>query len=356
MIVLVPAFEPRESLVELVSKVREADATLRVVVVDDGSGPDFASVFERAARAGAEIVGYAENRGKGHALKFGFAHIRDHYAGEDVVSADSDGQHLPVDILRIAQRLDSEPHALVLGGRSFGGDVPARSRFGNALSRLLFRLATGLAVRDTQTGLRGFPSGLLEWLGTVPGERFEYELAMLLRARDAGVAIVEVPIATVYLDGNSSSHFRPVVDSLRVMRPLVLFGASSLGSFLLDLAGVQLLVFLTGSLAVAVFGARLVSGTANFLINRHVVFHATEPRPRRQFVRYVALAITVVVASYLGILALTGLGVALVAAKIVVDVALYVVSYQVQRLVVFAREKRPVAVVEPRVVLETQAR
>ena len=88
----------------------------------------FARVFDDAAAAGAEVIGYAENRGKGHALKVGFAHVRANYPGEHVVSADSDGQHLPSDILRIAERLRSEPHALVLGGREFSGDVPARSR------------------------------------------------------------------------------------------------------------------------------------------------------------------------------------------------------------------------------------
>ncbi len=356
MIILVPAYEPRESLVTLVTDLRELDSQVTVLIVDDGSSPTFAPVFDRAAEEGAEVIGYRENRGKGHALKVGFAHIRAHFPNEDVVTADSDGQHLPADILRIADRLRSEPGAMILGGRAFSGDVPARSRFGNTLSRGLFRMATGLSVRDTQTGLRGFGSTLLEWLDTIPGERFEYELAMLLRAKESGVKIVEVPIETVYLDGNSSSHFRPVVDSLRVMRPLALFGLSSLGSFLLDVVGVQLLLALTGSLAIAVFGARVISGTANFLINRHLVFGATESRSRRQVIRYVALAAGIVAASYLGILALTGLGVPLLAAKVVVDVVLYIVSYQMQRLLIFARATRQTAHPDVRVVMESKAR
>lgn len=362
MIVVIPAYEPRESLITLVATLRELDAELRVLVVDDGSGPTFAPVFAKAADAGAEIIGYARNQGKGIALKFGFAHVRAHYPHDDVVTADSDGQHLASDILRVAERLRQEAHTLVLGGRTFAGDVPARSRLGNALSRLLFRLATGLSVRDTQTGLRGIPAGLLEWLETIPGDRFEYELTMLMRARDAGVAIVEVPITTVYLDGNSSSHFRPVVDSLRVMQPLVLFVLSSFGAFVLDLLGVQLLVMLTGSLAIAIFGARLISGTANFLVNRFVVFRAVEQRPAQQLLRYGALALAIVVGSYLGILALTELGVPLLPAKIVVDVALYFASYQIQRLVIFARTRRVAIVPNPQVVpnaqvvLESQAR
>lgn len=340
MFVLIPAYEPGESLVTLVRELRAGDDGLGILVVDDGSGPAYAPVFERARDAGALVIGTPVNHGKGRALKLGFAWIAQHRPGHDVVTADSDGQHLVADIRRVADRVALDPDALVLGGRRFVGDVPVRSRIGNAVSRSLFRLVAGTEVHDTQTGLRGVPAALLGWVGAIPGERFEYELAMLLRAREAGVRIVELPIATVYLHGNASSHFRPIVDSLRVMRPLLLFGLSSLGSFTLDLVAVQILAILTGSLSIAVFGARLISGTVNFLVNRHLVFRATQPRPRRQAVGYVALAIGIVIVSYLGILALTGLGVALIPAKILVDVVLYLVSYQMQRLVIFATAAR----------------
>lgn len=345
---LIPAYEPGDTLVALIEGLRAADDRLGILVVDDGSGPDYAATFAAARDAGAEVIGTAQNHGKGHALKLGFAWIARHHPGDEVVSADSDGQHLVPDILRIAKQVRRNPDAIVLGGRQFTGRVPLRSRFGNAVSRGLFRAVSGVAVHDTQTGLRGYPAALLPWLQEVPGERFEYELAQLLRARDAGVRLVELPIETVYLQGNASSHFRPVIDSVRVMRPLLLFAASSFASFLLDLLAVQVLAVLTGSLAVAVFGARLISGSVNFLVNRHLVFRATEPRPRRQVIGYVALALGIVVASYLGIGALTGLGVALVPAKILVDVVLYLVSYQLQRLVVFAAragENRPDATI-----------
>lgn len=350
MFVLIPSYEPGESLVTLVRELRATDDSLGILVVDDGSGPSFRAVFDGARDAGAEVIGTPVNHGKGHALKLGFAWIAQHRPGHDVVTADSDGQHLVTDIVRVAERVVQDRDAIVLGGRRFVGEVPARSRLGNAVSRSLFRLVAGVAIHDTQTGLRGIPADLLGWARSIPGERFEYELTMLLRAGDAGVRIVELPIATVYLHGNTSSHFRPVVDSVRVMRPLVLFGVSSFASFLLDLVAVQVLALITGSLAVAVIGARLISGTVNFLVNRHVVFRATQPRPRGQAIGYVALAAGIVAGSYLGILALTGLGVALIPAKILVDVVLYLVSYQVQRVVIFAatrgqaREHDPVAV------------
>ena len=120
---------------------------------------------------------------------------------------------------------------MVLGTRNFTADVPARSRFGNAATRLLFTLATGERLSDTQTGLCGYPAAMIPWLRSVRGERYEYELNLLLEAKQAGYFIHTVDIAMVYLDHNSGSHFRPLADSARICSPaqipgLVLHGVS----------------------------------------------------------------------------------------------------------------------------------
>ncbi len=198
-----------------------------MLVVDDGSGPDFREVFDATAALGAVVVRHEVNRGKGRALKTGFHHAAALWPGEDVVCADSDGQHTPADVLAVAEKVAASRTAMVLGARQFTGPVPSRSRLGNGLTRRLFFLTTGIDLTDTQTGLRAYPAEMLGWLCEVDGERFEYELELLLRARDAGHAIVEVPISTVYLDDNASSHFRPVRDSARVYAPMVRFAASS---------------------------------------------------------------------------------------------------------------------------------
>jgi len=167
MIILIPAYEPDEQLIHLIRSVFAAEPCLTVVVVDDGSGPDYRSVFDDAARLGCSVHSYARNRGKGYALKTGFGFIADTFPGQDVVCADSDGQHRVEDILRIAELLSETSAAMVLGTRNFSGNVPARSRFGNTATRWLFRLATGERIADTQTGLRGYPAALLPWLQSV---------------------------------------------------------------------------------------------------------------------------------------------------------------------------------------------
>ncbi|MGO1316098.1 MAG: glycosyltransferase [Cellulomonadaceae bacterium] len=360
-VVLIPAYEPDERLVQLVTALRTAHPDREVLVVDDGSGPRYAAVFAAAKHAGACLLRHPGNRGKGAALRTGFAEIAARRPGACVVTADADGQHTPADVERVAARVESlnpclvgvaagtgpcgpaqgERTVIVLGTREFAGQVPARSRIGNAVTRTVFRTVTGTAVHDTQTGLRGLPAAALPWLLTVRGDRFEYEFRMLLHARGAGIDLVEEPIATLYDDGNSSSHFRPVVDSIRIYAPLARFAISAFAAFLLDTAALMVLNAMTGNLVVSVIGARLVSGALNFLVNRTVVFRRGWDVPVRVAAwRYVSLAVLLLAANFGIITALTDAGLPLLLAKVVTETALFVTSYAVQRAVVFAPAER----------------
>lgn len=343
MIVVIPALEPGPALPHLVRELAASDPDVEVLVVDDGSGPAFAEVFRACRQAGARVLHHPGNHGKGAALKTAFADVLRRRPGEDVVTADADGQHRVADILRIANGLredaaSGEP-AMILGCRGFTGPVPLRSRAGNAASRGLFRLAAGWSLSDTQTGLRGLPSSVLPWLVEVPGDRFEYEQNILLRAHRAGVATREIPIETVYLDHNASSHFRPVADSLRVVLPIVLFGGSSLLAFFIDTLALLAMTALTGSLVLSIVVARLVSASVNFLVNRRVVFGRRGPGRWPQAVRYALLAGLLLASNIVWMQALTSFGVPLLAAKIATEAVLFVTSYGVQRSLVFGRSE-----------------
>lgn len=343
MIVLIPAYEPDSRLPELTARLARELPDVAVVVVDDGSGAAYDRVFAATAATGADVVRYRRNQGKGYALRVGIRHVMAHHPGRAIVTADADGQHRVDDIVAVGLRLADGDDALVLGVRSFGPGVPRRSRFGNAVSSALFRIVAGIAVTDTQTGLRGYPADALPWLLTVPGDRFEFEQSVLLRSRGAGFAIVQVPIATVYLDDNASSHFRPVRDSLRVLAPVAAFAASSLAAFVIDAALVFALMAATDSLVIAVVGARLVSATVNFLVNRSFVFDAVRGSWRRQLVGYASLAVILLLASYGALDLLTTAGVPLLVAKPLADVVLFAVSWFVQQRQIFAPEtpRRP---------------
>jgi len=211
--VLIPVCDPTERLVRLVEDL--AGRFGRIVLVDDGSASG--REYLRAAEPLVEkIIVHERNVGKGAALKTGLAYIGE---SADVVTADADGQHAPDDVERVGKALATHRGGLVLGVRAFDGKVPLRSRFGNFWTRIWFWFATGLWVGDTQTGLRGIPSGLVRRIASLPGERFEFEMSMLAYARLHAERPLEVPIRTIYIPGNVSHH-RPLADTRLIYRAL----------------------------------------------------------------------------------------------------------------------------------------
>ena len=174
--ILIPAYKPDEKLTRLVEKLL---ADFPVVVVDDGGGEAYASLFDRVRALGAAVLTHEVNRGKGAALKTGIAHLLQVQDCLGAVTADADGQHTPEDIARVAEAMLAEPQTMVIGGRDFS-QMPPRSKGGNTITRFFFRLCTGLTISDTQTGLRGLPRCLFERLLQVSGDRYEYEMNMLL--------------------------------------------------------------------------------------------------------------------------------------------------------------------------------
>ena len=336
MYVLIPAYQPDARLPRLILELHRADSAMRIVVVDDGSGEEYRDIFDASRTAGAHVISYERNRGKGYALREGFTWIRD-VAGdlsECVVTADADGQHTLNDIFRVG-RTCTDTGTSVLGVREFVGHVPARSRIGNTATSALFWLATGWKLKDTQTGLRAFPVALLPALLEVQGDRYEYELRVLLHLAKFRHPVTQIPIETIYEAGNPTSHFRPLQDSARIWAPLLKFAASSGVATIIDYVLVLALNALTGALFFPVVVARMVSASVNFAMNRRV-FEATGVPLRRSALRYAALAVAVVAGSYTMLAVLTGIGMPLWIAKIIADTTMYLVSYSAQSRYVFA--------------------
>ena len=336
MYVLIPAYQPDARLPRLILELHRADPSTKIVVVNDGSGQKFSDIFEASATAGAHVISYENNRGKGYALRDGFTWIRD-VAGDSpecVVTADADGQHTLNDIFRVG-RTCTDTGKSVLGVREFVGHVPARSRIGNTATSALFWLATGWKLKDTQTGLRAFPVALLPELLEVQGDRYEYELRVLLHLAKFRHPVTQIPIETIYEAGNPTSHFRPLQDSARIWAPLLKFAASSGVATVIDYVLVLVLNALTGALFFPVVAARMVSASVNFAMNRRV-FEATGVPLRRSALRYAALAVAVVAGSYTMLAVLTGIGMPLWIAKIIADTTMYLVSYSAQSRYVFA--------------------
>lgn len=335
-IVLIPAYCPDEKLVALVQKLKKMDLT--IVVVNDGSKTELAPLF--AAVSGyATVLTHEKNRGKGAALKTGLEYIKNTFAiPYVVVTADADGQHLPEDILLVCEKAESNIGSLVLGSRIIGRDAPLRSRVGNGITRLVFRLSTGISVYDTQTGLRAFSNGLTDYMLSVEGERYEYEMNVLLHLGQNNIRTVEVLIQTVYLDNNSSSHFHPVRDSLKIYREILKFSASSLLSFFIDYGLFCALMALTGMTVLSNMLARIVSASVNFSLNRSFVF-GNRVHIIRSAIKYFLLAVVVLAFNTCILKLLIAAGLPYMLAKIITETMMFFFSWTVQRLFVFKEAK-----------------
>ena len=336
--IVIPALDPPETLLGLVDELRSR-ALGRIVVVNDGSANR--SLFHALDGShDVTMLHHEANRGKGEALKTGFRHLLTSETVANIITVDADGQHLAEDVARVRDAARSEPDALILGARGFEADVPFKSAVGNKATRAVLRLTTGLDLKDSQTGLRAVPRSLAERCLAIESARYEFELEMLLLAKRMNIAIRETDVTTVYLDRNRATHFRPIRDSISIYLVFLRFLMVSLASFWLDIILFALLHHYTGAILTSTYAARLSSGTFNFLGNRGLVFRDGVRRSLvRDAIAYTALAFLIATASGLAVRALSAWiewTPALV--KLGVDPCLFMVSFVVQRYVIFRPE------------------
>ncbi|MCR5486952.1 MAG: bifunctional glycosyltransferase family 2/GtrA family protein [Lachnospiraceae bacterium] len=351
-VVLIPAYEPGDVLVSYVGELRKAGFS-HILVVDDGSGEAYQPVFAKL-EGRAQVIHHECNKGKGAALKTGCRWIRENLPeSTGIITADADGQHRPEDCAALSDALaeQDQEKVLLLGTRDFSlSQVPLRSRMGNRITTFSFALLYGKVVMDTQTGLRAFRSGLCGFMEGIPGDRFEYEMNVLVECAKSRIPMIPVPIETVY-EENHSSHFNTIKDSYRVYK--VLFGGffrftgSSIISTLIDQGLFNLLnlaLFQNGSIKAAKYIflstviARLVSASANFAMNRSFVF-GKDNDGKKAFLKYALLCALIMLLSAGGTWAVSTMGLNSTVSKLIVDVLLYIMSYRVQSAWVFASGK-----------------
>lgn len=356
--VLIPSLEPDERLPRYVDSLLAAGFG-QVVVVNDGSGPEYQPIFDEiSARERCRVLGYEVNHGKGYALRHGIQYIKDRTDFDGVITADADGQHTAPDTLKLAAELQADQKELLLGSRDFSGknkNIPSRSRFGNRMTSGVFRLLYGKWLPDTQTGLRAVSRACYGDLLAITGNRFEYEMNMLIYFAVRKMAFKIIPIETIYLEENKSSHFHPLRDSWRIYKLLLgsffRYSASSILSFLIDYAVLSLLMFwvfkdrpditLLGipfsfKALVATPIARLCSAPVNFLLNKKFVFgvkNSSGAVGRYIVLAVLCLVITTLLFGFLDHYVHTN--VLHILLKIVIDTFMYIFNYRIQRGWVF---------------------
>ena len=333
-IVLIPAYKPDNTLTDLVLELSKNG--MEIVVVNDGSGEEYAGVFESVKQTAA-VVTCGRNGGKGKALKRGLKYIDSHFEKPYIiVTADADGQHRVEDIIRVARSAEENPGALTIGARTISRDMPTRNWFGNVYTKIAFLCATGKRVGDTQTGLRGFSDKALPFMLNVRGKRYEYEMNVLMWWAHSNSKIVETPILTLYEDGNKNSHFKAVLDSIRIYWEIIKFSAPPFLCFVLDVALFALLYYICLPFWAANVLARLPAALIHFftmktLISKYKAF------TRLSALRYAAAAIVILALNTLLLWGLLALGMNAVWAKVVVDVAMFFVTFVLQRKHLYVR-------------------
>lgn len=316
---IIPAYQPDLNLVKLVRLVH-AKSDLHIIVVDDGSDADKKVIFDKLEGL-ATVLTHEHNQGKGQSLKTAYAYILERGTYGSIVTADADGQHKIWDIFRVVNQSQEHPGTLILGARAFSGS-------------------------DTQTGLRAFTTNLLPFMLEVDGQRYEYEMNVLLAASKS-FPIVEVPIETVYINDNEGSHFRPIRDGLMIYKDMFKFALSSLSSFIVDYLVYAFFLFVMMAVPISLRIllangiARVTSSIFNYSTNKHLVFKNKDSVAKTGS-GYFGLALGLFILDTLFIrLFYTAFGLNLLISKIVVGFLLFLVSWVIQKKVIFKERTAP---------------
>lgn len=354
IIVLIPSLEPDTTLLSYVNNLKESGFT-DIIIVNDGSGDPYRAIFQQLVEYGCTVLHHSKNLGKGGALKTGFQYIQDnYYEPACVVTADSDGQHAVLDVLRVSEESKESPDVLILGVRDFKtSGVPAKSLLGNRVASFIFKVLYGERLSDTQTGLRAFGTELLSFMLEVNGSGFEYELQMLIACVQASISMKTVPIQVIYENDNKGTHFKPFHDSFQIIDVMfsgfMRFSAASLVSSVVDLGIAWFLLFFLRFLLqsgyfrilAATVIARVISTGVNYLLNRKFVFQEKRA-DNRSLLRYALLSVLIILLSATGVYGLYEIfGLDEKIGKIICDSLLFLLSYRVQQRWVFAKERVP---------------
>ena len=336
--ILIPSFNPDRNLINLVTKL-SIDSWSQIVIVNDGSTNESNHIFgELNCIKNVLVISHSSNKGKGAALKTGIKHINDNAKTiKGIITVDADGQHLVDDVQKIAKSAQERENDVIFGVRSFGDNIPFRSKFGNNLTKRLLYIFNGISISDTQTGLRYLPVSIFSELLTLTGNKYEYELECLFAINRLGYNITQIQIQTVYLDNNIGSHFRPLIDSARIYMVFARFSFSSLLSFGLDITIFALFLSYSQSIFAATIMARVISGVFNFILNRNFVFQVYDKNNLiKESISYIILWTTLMLLSALIVsLAEESSAYVVILLKILVDLLLFFIAFYVQKNIIF---------------------
>ena len=347
VVIIIPSYKPHKEIMN--SFIQDLKRHFKeIVIVNDGSGIEYSEFFNSLESSGMKVLKHNINLGKGRAIKTAFNYCLNTYSNiKGAITADCDGQHSVEDIIACAEQLKQMPQKLIIGTRNFDEEhVPLRSRFGNKLTKTMFSTFIGIKIGDTQSGLRGFGVENMKNFLQISGERYEYETNMLIECKQKGIEIQEVPIKTVYIDNNKSSHFNPLKDSIMIYKLFFKYVISALTSFGLDIILFSMFLKcipkinmgIINTIIISTIFARIISSIYNFIVNSKLVF---KNKNKTSLVKYFILVIiqmfmsAFVVSELFKILKINETTI-----KIIVDIIIFIVNFVIQREFIFKNNKK----------------
>lgn len=340
-IILIPTFNPDEEIMDSFVEELEKSFT-NIIFINDGSSTKHNTYFNKLAKK-HHVIKHYKNLGKGRAIKNALNYILNSYPEcKAIITVDCDGQHSVSDITKCYKKVLKNEDALILGVRDFNkSNVPFKSRYGNIITRNIFKLFVGLKISDTQTGLRGMSLKVAEKLMDIGGERYEYETNVLIACKTKDIPIIEVPIKTIYIENNKTSHFNPLKDSILIYKLFIKYIFASLSSFVVDILLFSLFLTLLTSLKVvevvfiSTILSRIISALYNYFINANLIFKKIN---KTSIIKYFILVIVQMNASaFIVSFIYNWLGISPVGIKIIVDLFIFIINFVIQREFIFKK-------------------
>ena len=334
-IALIPAYKPSNNLISLADNLLQNNFI--VIIVNDGSPSAFDDIFG-ALNKNAILLKNAINLGKGAALKYGINHALSTFPlATCIITLDCDGQHQIKDVINLYDRFCANGSDFAIGVRNFGAEsaTPLRSKFGNNLTIFIFKTLFGKAIKDTQSGLRAFNLVFAKKLLSLPYNGYEFEMQMLILACNSNVKILQVPITTIYIDNNASSHFNPILDSLSIYAVLFRHIGNSLFTAMIDYVVFVISFTLGFSLLASMIGGRIVAGSFNFIVGKKFVFKS-KGNIWFEIFSYAMLTIILMLISMKSIAVFSAYsGISEILVKPFCEAGIFAISFLVQRFFIF---------------------
>ena len=347
IIILIPAFNPTTELTKLINDLKK----YQIILVNDGSSVQTTkkTLAPLSKYPNISYLEHKENLGKGAALKTGIRHYLKSNKFNDydaIITVDADGQHLAKDVINLIEKypqiqnsselLKKSKQTLLLGSRKETKKMPIRSRFGNILAKCLFNSITGNHIIDTQTGLRVIPRKFAKELLQIEANGYEFEMEMLILSRKHKIQIKEFFIKTVYLDDNKSSHFNPIIDSIKIYYVFFRFIINSSITAIIDYSIFVITHLIFGNILLSFLCARTGACCYNFTINKKLVFKSNN-HYFSEAMKYIGLVILLMLTSYFIVNILVKYQINVYLSKILAEGGLFFFSFIVQHFIIFKK-------------------